>query len=130
MEASNISMGQPDYYNESGELIYLAATHMLQAKNASKEKLLIEHPIVATWNSLDKTVTCKVEIGADENVMGECTFISLFKDVQLESASIILESYGNTDVEAIGKFICFLHCKGKVYRTVSMSQQPTTSPIY
>ena len=31
METSNISMGQPDYYNGSGEPIYIAATHMPQA---------------------------------------------------------------------------------------------------
>ena len=117
METSNISMGQPDYYNESGESIYIAATHMLQAKNASKKKLLIELPIGTTWNSLDKTVTLKVNTGAGENVMNEHTFRRLFKDVQLESPSIILESYGNTDIEAIGKFTCFLSCKGKVHRT-------------
>ena len=81
METSNISMGQPDYYNEIGEPIYIAATHMLQAKNASKNKLLIELPIGTTWNSLDKTVTLKINTGADENVMNEHTFRSLFKDV-------------------------------------------------
>ena len=85
-------MGQPDYYNESGEPIYIAATHMLEAKNASMKKLLAELPIGNAWNSLDKTVTLKVNTGADENVMNEHTFRSLFKDVQLESPSIILET--------------------------------------
>ena len=97
METSNISMGQPDYYNESGEPFYVAATYMLQAKNASK-KLLVKLPIGTAWNSLDETLTLKVDTGADENVMNEHTFRSQFKDVQLESPSIILESYGNTDV--------------------------------
>ena len=83
METSNISMGQPDYYIEIGEPIYVAATHRLQAKNASKKKSLLELPIETTWNSLDKMVTLKVETGTDENVMNECTFRSLFKDVQL-----------------------------------------------
>ena len=110
METSNLSMGQPDYYNESGEPIYIAATHMLQGKNASKKKLLVELPIGTTWKSLNKKVTLEVDTGADENVMNEHTFRSLFKDVQLESPSIILESCGNTDIEAIGKFICFLYC--------------------
>ena len=54
---------------------------MLQTKNASKKKLLIELPIGTAWNSLDKTVTLKVDTGADENVMNEHTFRSLFKDV-------------------------------------------------
>ena len=87
-------MGQPDYYNESGEPIYVAATHMLQVKNASKKMLLIELSIGTTWNSLDKTVTLKIDTGADKNVMNKHTFRSLFKDVQLESPSIIPECYG------------------------------------
>ena len=128
METFNISMGQPDYYNESGKPIYIATTCMLQVKNASKKKILVEPPIGTTWNSLDKTVTLKVDTGADENVMNEHTFRSLFKDVQLESPSIILESYGNTAVEAIGKFTCFLCCKGKVYRTVFHVTVANNSP--
>ena len=111
-------MGQPNYYNENGEPIYIAATHMLQPKNTSKKKLFIELLTGTTWNSLDKIVTLKVDTETDENVMNEHTFRSLFKDGQLESPSIILESYGNANDEAIGKFICFPHCKGKVYRTV------------
>ena len=63
METSNTPMGQPHYYSESGEPIYIAAAHMLQAKNTSKKKLLIELPIGTTWNSLDKTVTLKVDTG-------------------------------------------------------------------
>ena len=66
-------MGQPGYYNEIGEPIYVAATNMLQAKNASKKKLLTELPIGTTWNSLDKMVTLKVDTGADKNVMNEHT---------------------------------------------------------
>ena len=73
---------------------------MLQTKNASKKKLLIELPI----ETLDKMVTLKVNSGADENVMNEHAFRSLFKDVQQKSPSIILDSYGNPDVEAIEKF--------------------------
>ena len=57
---------------------------MLQAKNASKKKLLVELPIGTTWKSLDKKVTPKVDTGSDENVMNEHTFRSLFKDVQLK----------------------------------------------
>ena len=128
METSTISMGQPDYYNESGEPIYGAATHMLQAKNASKNKLLIELPIGTTWNSLNEMVTLKIDTGVDENVMNECTFRSLFKDIQLKSPSIILESYGNTDIEATGEFTCFLQCKGKVYRTVFHVTTANKSP--
>ena len=122
-------MGQPDYYSEIGEPICVAAIHMLQAKNTSKKKVFIELPIGTTWNSLDKMVTLKVKTGAGENVMNECTFRSLFKDAQLKSPSIILKGYGKSDVEAIGKFTHILHCKGKVYRTTSMSQQPTVAPI-
>ena len=44
-------MEQPDYYYEIEEPIYIAATHMQPAKNASKKKLPIELPIGTTWNS-------------------------------------------------------------------------------
>ena len=71
------------------------------------------------WNSLDKTVTLKVDTGTDKNVMNEWAYMQKpIQGVQLKPHSIILESFGNTDVEAIGKFTSFLHCKGKVYRTV------------
>ena len=97
--------------------VTVSSQHMLSMKHSKpQQELLVQFGIEKDFHSIDKKVTLKLDTGADVNAFNQTTFQKIFRDMELQPSTVMLENFDKTMVKLMGTFKCFLQWKGKIYR--------------
>ena len=132
---SSSSDSDPDYFDEFGEPVYVQ-THLVHTKEIHTKKHLIQFPISVNLEKVRKlaegpcpTVLLKVNTGVDVNLLNSTTFDRIIGNRSiLQPSTYKMEAYGNSTVDALGRFFTFLRWKGMIYRQLFYVTTANASP--
>ena len=115
------------YYDEDGNVRTCSSEHMLSMQKG-KNELIIKFGCGTDLDSMDQKIAMKINTGADVNAINMTTFKKLFPNTKLQPSTVILENFGSSYIQPMGKFKAFLCWKGKRYRVDTEVMDSNTTP--
>ena len=108
---------QADFFDEKGLLkeYQLKSMHVLSGTSNDKP-IMIEFGCGLTPLSFDRKLTLQADTGADANAINKKTFNEVFRNVDLEESTYVLQNFDKRLIKLIGSFRCFLRWKVHKYR--------------